>query len=64
MGDTKRGRERKHLGKESQILEEDIEYAKKVVTGEKAEEPPLGDEDEDIELDLETEILYVAPSDD
>ncbi|WP_267639772.1 hypothetical protein [Haloarchaeobius amylolyticus] len=58
MGDTKRGRERKHLGKESQIIEEDLEYAKKVQMGEVSEEPPRTEEEEeviDIEVDLELE---------
>ncbi|WP_435358517.1 hypothetical protein [Haloarchaeobius sp. DFWS5] len=56
MGDTKRGRERKHRGKESQVLEQDLHYAKRVETGEVAEEYPL--DEGDIELDEETQLIF------
>ncbi|WP_439026609.1 hypothetical protein [Haloarchaeobius sp. DT45] len=66
MGDTKRGRERKHLGKESQIIEEDLEYAKKVQTGEVSEEPPRIEEEEEevIDIDVELEAETEARADD
>ncbi|WP_435347280.1 hypothetical protein [Haloarchaeobius sp. HRN-SO-5] len=63
MGDTKRGRERKHLNKESQVLERDIEYAKRVARGEVSEEPPRVEED-DIELDLDVADEARAADDD
>ncbi|WP_435318588.1 hypothetical protein [Haloarchaeobius sp. TZWSO28] len=67
MGDTKRGRERKHLGKETQIIEEDLEYAKKVQTGEVTEEPPRIEAEEeeviDIDVELETEAEVRADDD-
>ena len=65
MADTKRGRERKHLGKETQWFERDIEYAARVARGEVSEEPPLLDDEppemteessqvsEGLELDIE-----------